>query len=150
MARILIVDDQACIRKFLSEELIDEGYAVQTAPDAKSVRGYLKFSPPDLILLDLYLDGSDGIFLLHEIKGQYPGLPVIIFTAYDSYRDDPRISAKADGCIIKSIFLGKLKREIAHHIGCEGAPRRIVAGTQPSSKGAAQATGSRSKRTAAA
>ncbi|MDY6837735.1 MAG: response regulator [Thermodesulfobacteriota bacterium] len=118
MARILIVDDQACIRAFLSEELIAEGYRVQTAHDAESVRGYLRFWPPDLILLDFCLDGHDGVSVLHEIKDQYPGLPVIIFTAYDSYREDPRIS-EADGYVIKSMFLGKLKRKIAYLLGPE-------------------------------
>jgi DNA-binding response OmpR family regulator len=129
MARILIVDDQACIREFLSEELIAEGYGAETAADAESVRGYLRFCPPDLILLDLCLDGHDGVSVLHEIKDQYPGLPVIIFTAYDTYREDPRIS-EADGYVIKSMFLGKLKRKIAYHLGRERISD-MVAKAQP-------------------
>jgi len=112
MARILIVDDQPCVRELLSEELISEGYRVATAGDVESVRGHLRFSQPDLVLLDLYLDGPDGIGVLHDIKGQNPNLPVIIFTAYDSYVDDPRLS-QADGYVIKSIDLDELKGKIA-------------------------------------
>jgi len=129
MAKILIVDDQACIREFVSEELIAEGYGVETAADVESARGYLRFSPPDLILLDLFLDGLDGISILHESKHQYPGLPVIIFTAYDSYREDPRMS-EADGYVIKSTFLGELKEEIAHHLEFHRRPD-TVAEVQP-------------------
>ena len=44
MAKILIVDDQACIRELLSEELLSEGYRVTTAGDAESVSGHLRFS----------------------------------------------------------------------------------------------------------
>ena len=112
MAKILIVDDQACVRELLSEELISEGYRVTTAGDAESISGHLRFSRPDLVLLDLYLDGPDGIGVLRDIKREDPDLPVIIFTAYDSYVEDPRLS-QADGYVIKSICLDELKGKIA-------------------------------------
>ena len=113
MAKILIVDDQSCVRELLSEELLSEGYRVTTAGDAESISGHLRFSRPDLIVLDLYLDGPDGIGVLRDIKREDPDLPVIIFTAYDSYMDDPRLS-QADGYVIKSICLDELKGKIAN------------------------------------
>jgi two-component system response regulator (stage 0 sporulation protein F) len=112
MARILIVDDQECIREVVSEELSSEGYQVTMAGDAESVKGHLRFFQPDLVLLDLYLDGPDGIPILHDLKRQYPGLPVIIFTAYDSYMEDPRL-CEADGYVIKSCIFDELKEAIA-------------------------------------
>jgi DNA-binding NtrC family response regulator len=114
MPNILIVDDQPCIRELLSEELILEGYRVHGVSDAEAVREYLLFSPPDLILLDLCLEGGlEGFGILGDIKRQYPHLPVIIVTAYDSFMDDPRLS-QADGYLIKSIYLfDDLKRKIA-------------------------------------
>jgi len=141
MARILIADHQACVRAFVSDELCAEGYAVETAADVESVRQHLGFSPPDLILLDLFLDGPDGLSLLHEFKHQYPGLPVIIFTAYDSYEEDPRISG-ADGYVIKSISLHGLKRKIAHHLGLRPIPN-MVAGAQPAVRSLAGPHGTR-------
>ena len=113
MAKILIVDDQSCVRELLSEELLSEGYRVTTAGDAESISGHLRFSRPDLIVLDLYLDGPDGIGVLRDIKREDPDLPVIIFTAYDSYMDDPRLS-QADGYVIKSICLDELKGKIGN------------------------------------
>ena len=112
MANILIVDDQRCVRELLSEELILEGYRVHGVGDVESVSWHLRFSQPDLVLLDLYLDEADGFGLFHEIKRQAPDLPVIIFTAYDSFRDDPRLS-QADGYVIKNIVLDELKEKIA-------------------------------------
>ena len=111
MTKILIVDDQSCVRELLSEELILEGYRVATAGHSEAVREHVRSSRPDLVLLDLYLDGPDGIRMLHDIKRQDPDLPVIIFTAYDNYVDDPRLS-QADGYVIKSIVLDELKGKI--------------------------------------
>jgi DNA-binding NtrC family response regulator len=116
MPKILIVDDQQCVRELLSEELMCEGYRVESVGDAESVTGHLRFSRPDLVLLDLYLDGPDGWEVLQDIKRQDPYLPVIIFTAYDSFVHDPRLS-QADGYVIKSIHLDELKQKIAEILG---------------------------------
>ena len=113
MANILIVDDQPHLQELFLQELTDEGYSVASVSDAESVRGYLTDSKPDLVLLDLYLNGFEGWDVLRDIKNKYPHLPVLIVTAYDSYVDDPRVS-QADGYIIKSfVALDRLKQKIA-------------------------------------
>jgi DNA-binding NtrC family response regulator len=112
MPKILIIDDQQCVRELISEELISEGYRVHSLGDAKSTGLNLSLSQPDLVLLDLYLNERDGFAVLHDIKGQYPQMPVIIYTAYDSYREDPRVS-RADAYVIKSTVLDELKDKIA-------------------------------------
>jgi len=116
MAKILIIDDQPYVRELLSEELTDEGYRVASAGDANSALKRLKASNPDLVVLDLYLEGANGFAVLHDIKKQHPGLPVVIFTAYDSYVDDPRLS-QADGYAIKSPDLRPLKEKIVNLLG---------------------------------
>ena len=116
MKNILIVDDQRYVRELLSEELTDEGYRVSCAGDTESIWAYLKDSPPDVILLDLYLNGFEGWEVLQDIKREVPNLPVIIITAYDSYADDPRLS-QAAGYVVKSfVSFGELKRKIAEVI----------------------------------
>lgn len=113
MKTILIVDDQSYIQELFSEELKDEGYGVKSVTDAGSVRGCMKDANPDLVLLDLYLNGFEGWDVLHDIKSKYPHIPVLIVTAYDSYVDDPRLS-QADGYVVKSIFtLDHLKETIS-------------------------------------
>jgi DNA-binding response OmpR family regulator len=117
MANILIVDDQPHLQELFSQELVDEGYEVASLSDAESVSGYLRDSKPDLVLLDLYLNGFEGWDVLHDIKSRFPQLPVLIVTAYDSHVDDPRVS-EADGYVIKSfIALDDLKQKIAHILG---------------------------------
>jgi two-component system response regulator (stage 0 sporulation protein F) len=112
MKKILIIDDQPCIRELISEELSVEGYGTYGIGHAELAWKHLRFSQPDLVLLDLYLDGPEGFEVLGEIKRHYPHLPVIILTAYDTFFDDPRLS-QADGYVLKSMYFNKLKEEIA-------------------------------------
>ncbi len=113
MANILIIDDQECVRQLLSEELAGEGYRVTGVGDTDSVKAHLKASPPDLVLLDLHLDGPHGWDVLRDIKKQDSSLPVLIVTAYDSFTEDPRLS-EADGYVIKSVDLTELKKKVAN------------------------------------
>lgn len=112
MANILIVDDQLYMRIFLSAELSEEGYGVDAVQDEQSLFAYLNNSRPDMVLLDLFLNGSKGWNLLKTLKTKDPDLPVVILTAYDGYQEDPRLS-QADGYVIKS-FTGMdgLKQKI--------------------------------------
>jgi DNA-binding response OmpR family regulator len=112
MPTILVVDDQHCIRELIAEELTDEGYRVETAGDAIDAQQQVIFSRPDLVLLDLFLGEPDGWEVLHDIKRQESRLPVIIFTAYDSFKEDPRLS-KAQGYVIKSTDFTELKETIS-------------------------------------
>jgi DNA-binding response OmpR family regulator len=112
MKKILVVDDQRCVRQYVQEKLGSEGYRVQGAGTVASADRLLRFFSPDVVVLDLYLEETDAFALFHKIKRQAPNLPVIIFTAYDSYREDPRLS-RADGYVIKSMILDELKAKIA-------------------------------------
>jgi CheY-like chemotaxis protein len=65
------------------------------------------------VLLDLYLNGFEGWDLLRDTKKLAPKLPVLIITAYDNYRDEPRASL-ADGYIVKDFkIFDTLKQRIA-------------------------------------
>jgi len=112
MANILVIDDQDCVRQLLYEELRDEGHEVLTAADVKSVANLFEARKVDLVVMDLYLDGYEGAKLLRAMKKVRPDLPVIIFTAYDTFREDPALQEASD-YIIKSMDLEPLKRAIA-------------------------------------
>ena len=117
MASILIVDDQSYIQELFSQELMDEGYKVLSTGDAESAKVYVENSKPDLVLLDLCLNGLEGWDLLHDIKSKDPHLPVIIVTAYDTYVDDPRVS-QAAGYVVKNVVhFDELKQRIADVLG---------------------------------
>ncbi len=63
---ILVVDDEPDIRQLVSEILEDEGYRVVTAENAVKARELHRSRKPDLILLDIWMPGQDGISLLKE------------------------------------------------------------------------------------
>ncbi|RME34081.1 MAG: sigma-54-dependent Fis family transcriptional regulator [Gammaproteobacteria bacterium] len=65
-SHILVVDDEPDILQVISEILQDEGYSVSTAPDAETAREIRRQRRPDLILLDIWLPGMDGLELLRE------------------------------------------------------------------------------------
>ncbi|MEM6932802.1 MAG: sigma-54 dependent transcriptional regulator [Pseudomonadota bacterium] len=84
MADILVVDDEADIRDLISELLIDEGYASRTAQDADTAFAAIESAPPDLIILDIWLQGSrmDGIEILKTVKRNNPGIPIVIISGH--------------------------------------------------------------------
>jgi two-component system nitrogen regulation response regulator NtrX len=81
---ILIVDDEAGIRESLSGILEDEGYDILTADSGEEAVRILKETSPDLIFLDIWLTGMDGIKTLQEIKAMKPDVPVIMISGHGS------------------------------------------------------------------
>src|SRR5689334_13187988 len=81
---ILIVDDEADICELVSGLLQDEGYATRTARDSDTALNEIKSRRPNLIFLDIWLQGSrlDGLQLLDSIKQQHPELPVVMISGH--------------------------------------------------------------------
>jgi two-component system, NtrC family, nitrogen regulation response regulator NtrX len=79
---VLIVDDEEGIRETLSGIFQDEGYEVITAGSGEETLKILKEQSPDLVLLDVWLPGIDGIETLQEIKKTNPELPVVIISGH--------------------------------------------------------------------
>lgn len=115
MPTILLVDDQHFMCEFISAELIDDGYEVTCVGDSDYVMSAVEESDPDLILLDLYLKGFEGWDLLQKIKRYDAALPVLIFSAYDTFLGDPRL-ADAEGYVIKDVNTDILKQQIRENL----------------------------------
>jgi len=77
---ILLVDDDALMRRSLAFNLEQAGYRVSTAGNAADALGLAQLNPPDLVLLDIGLPGMDGLEALRHFKDQFH-LPVIFLTA---------------------------------------------------------------------
>lgn len=82
MKTILVVDDEKHIREALDGVFKDEGYAVTLAGSAEDAFKRLDAKAPDLMLLDIWLPGMDGIEALKEIKARFPSLPVIMISGH--------------------------------------------------------------------
>ncbi|MBT9537322.1 MAG: sigma-54-dependent Fis family transcriptional regulator [Nitrospirae bacterium] len=81
---MLIVDDEEGIRESLSGILEDEGYDILTADSGEEAVRILRETSPDLIFLDIWLTGMDGIKTLQEIKAMKPDVPVIMISGHGS------------------------------------------------------------------
>ncbi len=82
MKTIMVVDDEKEIRDALSGVLRDESFDVMEAGSAEEALRKLNTQIPELLLLDIWLPGMDGIEALKEIKGAFPGLPVIMISGH--------------------------------------------------------------------
>ncbi|WP_127089819.1 sigma-54-dependent transcriptional regulator [Aquabacter cavernae] len=81
---ILIVDDEADIRDLVAGILEDEGYSARTARDADTALAAIAARRPNLIFLDIWLEGSrlDGLELLDLIKSEHPDVPVVMISGH--------------------------------------------------------------------
>jgi two-component system nitrogen regulation response regulator NtrX len=83
-ADILIVDDEADICELVAGILQDEGYATRVAHNSDSALGAIAARRPNLVFLDIWLQGSklDGLQLLEAAKEQHPDLPVVMISGH--------------------------------------------------------------------
>ncbi len=82
-AHILVVDDEPDIRDTVKDILQDEGYSVATAADGEAAREKLAEQRPDLILLDIWMPGMDGISLLKQLRETIdPLMPVVMISGH--------------------------------------------------------------------
>jgi DNA-binding response OmpR family regulator len=111
MAKILLVDDEEHIRLLYAEELSEEGHKVFTVASGHNLLKRIEYLKPEAVVLDIRLADYNGLELLQEIRNHYHDQPVILCTAYDTYKDDQR-SIAADYYVVKSIDLSGLKMAI--------------------------------------
>jgi len=111
MARLLIVDDERDIRHLYATELEEEGYQVETAASTQEAQEALQRTSFDLLVLDIQMPGESGLNLLQSLVRERAHIPVILCTAFSSYKDDFS-SWLADGYVVKSSDLGELKSEV--------------------------------------
>lgn len=112
MKRILLVDDDAHIRELLTEELQEDGYAVSAANNGMEALSLLKGEEkPDLVILDLRMPKMDGLETIGSMVKLKLEVPIIIHTAYSSYRND-YLSMVADAYVVKTSDLTELKKKV--------------------------------------
>jgi DNA-binding response OmpR family regulator len=111
MAKLLVVDDDKNLRLLYEQELSDDGHQVTLAGGGPEALEYLKTNRPDLIVLDISMPGMDGIEALGKILAKDKTMPVILNTAYSTYKDN-FMTWSADAYVVKSGDLTELKSKI--------------------------------------
>jgi two-component system nitrogen regulation response regulator NtrX len=80
--RVLVVDDEPGVREALTAILQDEGYAVSAVESGEDGIGALEGAPFDVVLLDVWLPGIDGIETLHEMRERSWDTPVVMISGH--------------------------------------------------------------------
>ncbi|HOU36676.1 MAG TPA: response regulator [Candidatus Omnitrophota bacterium] len=83
--KILVVDDEVDVRDILSKKLTESGYDVKVLSAGKDVLQHCRVSPPDLLLLDIVLNDTDGYSVAEELRRDksIPKVPIIFMTGQD-------------------------------------------------------------------
>lgn len=114
--KLLIVEDEKNLCLLYREELAKAGYKVTAVSDADTALEKIKKQTFDLIITDIRMPGKNGIELITQIMALRKDIPIIINTAYQSYKHDFMTWA-ADAYVVKSASLEELKAKIKELIG---------------------------------
>jgi two-component system response regulator MprA len=99
---ILVVDDDAGLRRALRRVLASKGFEVEVAEDGVEALARLRQRPFDLVVLDVMMPGPDGIEVCERLRSQGVDLPVLMLTARDAVRDRVTgLEAGADDYLVK-------------------------------------------------
>ena len=127
MSKVLIVDDEPNLRRLYRESLEDDGHEVITAESAEDCLTRLERECPDLVVLDVRMPGMDGLEALGKILERHPRMPVVLNSAFSSYRDN-FLSWTADAYLVKSSDVGPLRNTVRRLLD---DPERGVTPTPP-------------------
>jgi two-component system response regulator MprA len=110
---ILVVDDDAAIRRVLSRGLAAEGYEVATASDGGGALVELERHVPDLVVLDVGLPGLDGLAVARRARAKGVSVPILMLTARDDVADRVAgLDAGADDYLVKPFATDELLARI--------------------------------------
>jgi DNA-binding NtrC family response regulator len=107
---ILIVEDEAKMRRLLELHLGEAGFAVVSAPDAETGLKLFHEAPVDLVVTDLKLPGMDGLEFLHTLKRANAALPVVVMTAFGTVETAVEaMKAGASDYVLKPFSLDEMR-----------------------------------------
>jgi len=110
---ILVVDDDAAIRRMLARTLEAEGYAVESAGDGGAALAAIERLVPDVLVLDVSLPGLDGLAVSRALRRRGLALPILMLTARDAVDDRiAGLDSGADDYLVKPFAPGELLARI--------------------------------------
>jgi CheY-like chemotaxis protein len=117
MAKILVVDREEVIRALTSQELEELGYEVITYDRSYGVLDLIRDQRPDVVITNIRLESDKaGLRLLSDIRQNFPSLPLIIHTAYTSFKGEIE-TIPADYFVTQSADLTELKNRVNQCLG---------------------------------
>ncbi len=105
---ILVIEDEAPIRRFLKMSLLDQGFAFCEASTGKEGLSKVASERPDLVILDLGLPDTDGLEVTRQVR-EWSNVPIIVLSAREKENDKVEaLDAGADDYLVKPFGIGEL------------------------------------------
>ena len=123
--RVLVVDDEPPIRRFLRTSLSSQGYQVIEAEDGPSAREILRQNTADVLVLDLGLPGLDGFEIIKQLRESGSTLPIIVLSSRTDEAGKVRaLDLGADDYVTKPFgmdeLLARLRAALRHRLQQHG------------------------------
>jgi DNA-binding response OmpR family regulator len=131
MSRILVVEDEERIARFMERGLRAAGHTVEVAADGARALAAVRASAPDLVVLDLGLPDIDGLEVLSTLRGEGHRMPVVILTARDDVADKVTgFESGADDYVTKPFAFEELLVRVRARLREQGRnqPQELVHG----------------------
>jgi len=116
MKTILIADDESALLELYDEEFRRAGYNVKTAQGASDAVAIVESHPIDCVVMDIRMPGEDGLEAVSKIRRLNRELPIVLNTAYDSYKNDFH-TWLADAYVVKSPDVSELIETVDRVLG---------------------------------
>jgi len=113
MKTIILVEDEKFLSETISDELSEAGYNVHIAGTGKKCIELIKAKMPDLVILDINLPDMSGLKVLEKIRELSANLPVMMCSAMDSLKTDPKLwGMYINDYFVKPVDLDDLKIKV--------------------------------------
>ena len=111
MPKILVIEDEKNLRILYQQDFERDGFEVVTAANATDGLRMVEAERPDLVVMDIRLPGMDGLEAMGRVLDKNPKIPVVLNSAYSSYKDS-FMSWAADAYVVKSADTGELRTRV--------------------------------------
>ncbi len=135
--RVLVIDDEPAIRRFLRTSLTAQGYSLLEAEDGETGLAMLQRNAVDVLVLDLGLPGISGLDVLKKLRDGNSSLPVIVLSSRDD--ETGKVTALdmgADDYVTKPFgmdeLLARIRAAVRHRLQQEGEKPLFKAAISPS------------------
>ena len=127
-AAILVVDDDAPIRRMLERTLAAGGFEVALAADGGDALAQVERSAPDLLVLDVTMPGLDGLAVCRRLRGKGLALPILLLTARDAVPNRVAgLEAGADDYLVKPFAAEELLARVRALLRRGEQPAQVLA-----------------------